>query len=83
MSDLLARNGVHRLREELRGQVEVYAAGATRQRGADRARDADADVLGMQHAERRLGERLGDRELVHLLVVALLQVDDLALARSR
>ncbi len=27
----------------------------------------------------RLAERLGDGELVHLLVVALLQVDDLAL----
>ena len=51
-------------------------------RGADRARDADADVLGVQHAERRLAQRLGDRELVHLLVVALLQVDDLALARA-
>src|ERR1700704_2530836 len=36
----------------------------------------------MQHAERRLAEGLGDRELVHLLVVALLQVDDLALARA-
>ena len=38
---------------------------------------------GMQHAERRLAERLGDRELIHLLVVALLQIDDLALGRAR
>ena len=38
---------------------------------------------GVQHAERRLAQRLGDGELVHLLVVALLQVDDLALRRSR
>ncbi len=37
----------------------------------------------MQHAERRLAERLGDGELVHLLVVALLQVDDLAFGRAR
>ena len=37
----------------------------------------------MQHAERRLAERLGDRELVHLLVIALLQIDDLALGRAR
>ena len=44
---------------------------------------ADADVCGVQHAERRLAQRLGDGELVHLLVVALLQVDDLALRRSR
>ena len=36
----------------------------------------------MQHAERRLAEGLGDRQLVHLLVVALLQVDDLALGRA-
>ena len=37
----------------------------------------------MQHAERRLAERFGDGELVHLLVVALLQVHDLALGRAR
>ena len=73
---------VDRLREQLGRQVEIDAAGAAGQRGADRARDAHADVLGMQHAERGLGERLGDGELVHLLVVALLQVDDLALARA-
>ena len=36
----------------------------------------------MQHAERRLAQRLGDGELVHLLVVALLQVDDLAFGRT-
>jgi hypothetical protein len=36
----------------------------------------------MEDAVGRLAERLGDRELVHLLVVALLQVDDLALARA-
>jgi hypothetical protein len=55
---------------------------AARHRGADGARDADADVVGVQHAEGGLGERLGDGELVELLVVALLQVDDLALARA-
>ena len=38
---------------------------------------------GVQHAEGRLAHRLGDGELVHLLVVALLQVDDLALGRAR
>jgi hypothetical protein len=36
----------------------------------------------MQHAERRLAQRLCDRQLVHFLVVALLQVDDLALRRA-
>ena len=36
----------------------------------------------MQHAEGRLAEGLGDGELVHLLVVALLQIDDLALGRA-
>ena len=36
----------------------------------------------MQHAERRLAQRLGNGELVHLLVVALLQVDDFAFRRT-
>ena len=36
----------------------------------------------MQHAIGRLAERLGDRELIHFLIVALLQVDDLALGRA-
>ena len=82
ISERLAGRGVHRLREQLGRQVEVDAARTARHRGADGARDADADVFGVQHAERRLAQRLGDRELVHLLVVALLQVDDLALARA-
>ena len=36
----------------------------------------------MQHPERRLAQCLGDRELVHLFIVALLQIDDLAFRRS-
>ena len=75
--------GVHHLAEQLGGQIEIDAARAARHRGADRAREADADIGGVQHAERGLAERLGDRELVHLLIVALLQVDDLALGRAR
>ena len=82
-SDFCAGLGVHHLAEQLGRQIEIDAARTARHRGADRARHADADVGGMQHAERRLAERLGDRELVHLLVVALLQVDDLALGRAR
>ena len=73
---------VHHLTEQLGRQIEIDAARTPGDGGADRARDADADVGGMQHAERRLAERLGDGELVHLLVVALLQVDDLALGRA-
>ncbi len=73
---------VDRLREQLGRQVEIDAARAAGDRGADRARHADADVLGVQDAERGLGVRPGDGELVHLLVVALLQIDDLALARA-
>ncbi len=80
---LLAGLGIHHLAEKLGRQVEIDAAGAARDRGADRARNADADVLRMQNAEGRLAERLGDRELIHFLVVALLQVDDLALGRAR
>ena len=37
----------------------------------------------MQHAERRLAERFRDRELIHLLIVALLQIDDLTLGGAR
>jgi hypothetical protein len=36
----------------------------------------------MENAKRRLAKRLGDRELVHFLIVALLQVNDFALRRS-
>ena len=80
---LLAGFRVHHLAEQFGRQIEIDAARTARNRGADRAREADADVGGMQHAERRLAQRLGDGELVHLLVVALLQVDDLALGRAR
>ena len=82
ISDFLPGLRVDALGEQLRGQIEVDAARAAGHGGADGARDADADVLGVQHAEGGLAERLGDGELVHLLVVALLQVDDLALARA-
>ena len=70
---------VHHLSEQLCRQVEIDAAGTARHCGADRARKADADILGVQHAERRLAERFCDRKLVHFFIVALLQVDDLAL----
>src|SRR4030095_14748797 len=50
---------------------ETPPARPARHARAHRARHADADIRGMQHAEGRLAERLGDRELVHLFVVAL------------
>ena len=80
---LAAGLGVHRLREQLRRQVEIDAAG--RPDTAARIARATPTPMSsrMQHAEGGLAERLGDRELVHLFVVALLQVDDLALASSR
>ena len=74
--------GVHDLAEQFGRQIEVDAAGAARNGGADRTRETDADILRMQHAECRLAQRLGDGELIHLLVVALLQIDDLALRRA-
>ena len=73
---------VHHLTEKFCGQIEIDAARTARHRGADRARKTDADVGGVQHAERRLAQRLGDGELIHLFIVALLQVDDLALGRA-
>ena len=69
---LLAGLGIHDLAEKLGRQVEVDAAGAARDRGADGARNADADVLRVQNAEGSLAERLGDCELIHFLVIALL-----------
>jgi hypothetical protein len=74
---------VHDLPEQLCRQVEINAPRPSGQSGADRSRYADADIGGMQHAERRLAERLGDGKLIHLLVIALLQVNDLALGRTR
>ncbi len=75
--------GVDHLAEQFRGQIEIDAARPSRDGGADRAREADADIGGMQHAERRLAQRLGDGELIHLFIIALLQVDDFALGRAR
>jgi hypothetical protein len=80
--DLPAGFGIHALGEEFRRQVEVHAARPAGHGGANGACNADADVLGVQHAVCGLGDRFGHRKLVHLLVVALLQVDDLALARA-
>src|SRR5713101_4692165 len=73
---------IHDLREQFGRQVEINAARTAGHGGPDSARHADADVCGMQHAEGRLAEGLGDRQLVHLFIVALLQVDDLALGRA-
>ena len=80
---LLSRLRIHHLSEQLGRQVEIDATGTARHRGADRARQTDTYVLRVQHAECRLAQRLGDGELIHLFVVALLQVDDLALRRTR
>ena len=79
---ILPRFRVDGLREQLGRQVEIDAARTAGESSADRPRHAHADVLGVQDPERGLGVRPGDGELVHLLVVALLQVDDLALARA-
>ena len=79
---LLSGLGIHDLTEQLGRQIEIDPAGTARHRGADRARQRDADVLRMQHAVGRLTQRLGDRELVHFFVVALLQVDDLTFGRA-
>ncbi len=73
---------VDRLREQFAWQVEIDAAWTTGHGSADGACHADADVGGVQHAERRLAEWPGNRQLVHLFVVALLQIHDLALGRT-
>ena len=71
------------LTEQLGRQIEIDAARTARHRGADGTRQADADICRMENAVGRLAQRLGDGELVHLLVIALLQIDDLALGRAR
>jgi hypothetical protein len=63
--------------------VEIDTAGTARQRCAHSTCHANADILGMQNAVGRLAQRLGDGQLVHLFIVALLKVDDLALRRAR
>ena len=71
---------VHGLREQFGRHIQVHAAGAARQCRADGARNAHADVLRVQDTERRFAQRLGNRQLVHFFVIALLEVNDLALA---
>jgi len=74
--------GCHGLREKLGRQVKINTSGTTRNGRANSARDSDADVFSMQNTERCLAQWLGDCELVHLFVVALLQIDNLAFAGS-
>ena len=71
---------VDHLAEHRGRDVEVDAAGTAGHRGADRTGDAAADVLGARYPVGRLGEHLGRRQLVHLLVVAALEVDEMPLA---
>ena len=73
---------VQNLGKKFGRQIEIDAARAAGDGRADRARHADADVRGMQDAEGRFAQGPGDGQLVHLLVIALLQVDDLALGRA-
>ncbi len=80
---LAALLGIHHLAEQLGRQVEIDAARTARYRRADRTRERYADIFGMQHAVSGLAERLCDRKLIHFLIVALLQVDDLTLRRAR
>src|SRR5262249_57286842 len=74
--------GIHDLRQELRREVKIDPAWTTRHGGADGARYANADVLGMQDTVGRFTERLRNGELVHLFIVALLQINDLTLGRA-
>ena len=76
----LAGLGFHGLREQLGRQVQVNATRAARQRRADGAGNTHADVLCMQHPECGFAKWLGNGQLVHLFVVTLLQVNNLALA---
>src|SRR5262245_4636319 len=80
---LLSGLGIHHLTEQLGRQIQIDTARTSGNSCADRARKPDADVLRMEHAEGRLAKGLGDRELVDLLVVAVVQVDDLTIGGAR
>jgi hypothetical protein len=77
-----ARLRVHDLTKQLGRQIEIDAAGTARDGGTDCARDTDTDVRGMQNAICGLAEGLRDGKLVHLFVIALLKIDDLAFGRA-
>ena len=79
---LCPRLGLYDLRQDLRREVQIDPAWATRNGGADGARHANADVLGTQDTVGRFTERLRNGELVHLFIVALLQIHDLTLGRA-
>src|SRR5258708_7029355 len=51
--------------------------------GADRTGDAAADIFGPIHPIGRFRESFGSRQLVEFLVVAALQIDDVAVAGAR
>jgi hypothetical protein len=91
----MARRGIDHAHEALRAglriergaehgarQIQIDTARPPRQRAADRARQADTDVLRPIDAVRGLRVGLRRIHLVELFVVALLQVDDVALARA-
>ncbi len=78
---LLRRLRVERRAEHLGRQVEIDPARAPRDGGADRPRDADADVLWAVYAVCRLGIGPSSGQLIHLLVIALLEIDDRPVAR--
>ncbi len=69
------RGGLHRLAQDVTGDVEVHAARTSGDRRPDGARHAAADVLHATDPVGRLRERPCGAELVEILVVAALQVD--------
>ena len=74
--------GIHGLTQEFRRQIKIDTtrpAGNSRTNGA---RNADTDIFRVQDAVSGLTERLGNGQLVHLFIVALLQVDNFALRRA-
>ena len=76
--------GIHHLAEQLGGQIEIDAArtARTRRRGSRAQRRCRCPARAARgYAALHSGLAIG--ELVHFLVVALLQVDDLALGRAR
>ena len=75
--------GIHNLPEQFCGQIKIDAARTAGHSRANGARHSNTDVFRMQDAIGRLAQGLGDGQLVHLLIVALLKIDNFTLGRAR
>ena len=77
---LISRISVEGRAKDFSGQIEIDAARPPRHRRMYRARNSNADILGLVDAESRFGVWLCRVHLVKFFVVALLEIHDLSVA---